>query len=68
APPPGRRRGGGPGPPAGPPRPPRAPGGGGRPPPAPGWASSRDVVAPKEVHRSSCPFVFIRSSSSLATG
>ena len=31
-------------------------------------ASSRDVVAAKEVHRSSCLFVFIRGSSLLTIG
>ena len=35
---------------------------------APGGASSHNVVAPKEVHRSSCLFVFIRGSSSKTIG
>ena len=35
---------------------------------APGWTSSPDVVAPKELHRYSCPFVFFRGSSSTTTG
>ena len=37
---------------------------GGRDARAPGGLSSRNVVAPKEVHRSSCLFVSIRGSSS----
>ena len=35
---------------------------------APGGASSRDGVAAKQVHRSSCSFVFIRGSSLLTMG
>ena len=35
---------------------------------APGWASSHDVVAAKEVHRSSCPFVSICGSSPKEIG
>ena len=38
---------------------------GGRDARAPGGLSSRNVVAPKEIHRSSCLFVFIRGSSLL---
>ena len=41
---------------------------GGRDARAPGGLSSRNVVAPEEVHRSSCLFVFIRGSSSKTIG
>ena len=41
---------------------------GGRDARAPGGPSSRNVVAPKVVHRSSCVFVFIRGSSLMTIG